>query len=795
MEIQILKYCRKLKKGVASTLISGAMVSSVVPMQSCSSEDKAFGMQSTVPNGPAPQNNSGTNNSFEEKSEIGTGRTIGEEHYQDNNHAPNKYRGHKMAAALLAAGLVASTVTLGVLYGNEVSNNDSLSDENRILQDQVAMYKSMYSPALASLSKGTMIDTAGSYNNTVVMNTVTRRLESMGYNARQLQGTSLVETIKSLTDDQAIAILPIIQRDFLAYIESFSRPNLVNDYNAVVKEAKVYLHNNCATMVSSSSNSCGKGKFYGVGASGATGCLSCPDANAKSCMITNNGTAVQSTSCNDGYFLDGYSICMKCISANCANCNSDGTCNRCDLGYYNNNGSCSPCNQAMPGCHYCSSATKCILCFDQGKYISTNGSSCTDCSSIIPGCTICTSDPLIGYTTCSSCAKSSELGALFVHPTGLQCNSCSAIIANCQTCKEVGGKSLCEVCTNNNYNYLSKDQTKCDICQNIIPGCTSCLGSANSSTTCNACDSSKSLFLSEDSSKCGLCADRFEYCTSCTLNGSNQPICVSCATTLFPNSLNVACLPCGIVISGCSTCTVTNSGVTQCSSCGLDSTSNDQLFVTSNKLGCVLCSSLMPNCDTCTSSSICATCDPGYHLDGSGNCVDKTTLVANASKPFPVNGTFDRCALFAEVLVGSNSDTFGLGIVCKTCASGSMMSSGACVSCNQNCATCNSTDPCLTCNLGYTQSPTGCSLSTYTTTGGVILDSVKKTGNIILDCGSANGTQYYPIAGNSDCNTCSNIIMNCTSCDVNGAKYYTVCKSCVAGSNLASNALSCFSRA
>lgn len=791
MEIQILKYCRKLKKGVASTLISGAMVSSVVPMQSCSSQDKAFGMQSTVPiNNSTSVVNNNTSVS-DEKSEIVTGRSMDGGHYEDTNHAPDKHRGHKMAAALVAAGLVASTVTLGVLYGNEVSNNDSLSDEKRILQEKVAMYEIMYSPALASLSKGTMIDTAGSYNNTVVLNTVTRRLESMGYNARQLQGTALIETIKSLTDDQAIAILPLIQRDFLEYIESFSRPNLVNDYNAVVKEAKTYLHNNCATMVVSSSNSCSKGQFYGVGASGVSGCLACPDANAKSCMITNNGTAVQSTSCNDGYFLDGYSICMKCVSANCANCNSDGTCNRCNLGYYNNNGNCSPCNQAMPGCHYCSSATKCILCFDQGKYISTNGSSCTECSSIIPGCTICTSDPMIGYTTCSSCAKSSELGALFVHPTGLQCNSCSSIIANCQTCKEVGGKSLCEVCTNNNYNYLSQDQKKCDICQNIIPGCTTCVGSASMPTTCKACDSSKSLFLSLDSSNCGLCADRFQYCTSCTLNGSNQPICVSCATTLFPNSLNNACLPCGIVIPGCSTCTVTNSGVTQCSSCGIDPTSNDQLFVTSNKLSCVPCSSLINNCDTCTSSSVCATCDQGYHLDGSGNCVDKTILTP--TKPFPVGGNFEGCALFAEVVAGSNSDTFGLGVVCRTCGSGSMMSGGACIPCNPNCATCSAADQCITCNVGYVKSGVGCGLSTYTTNNGLRLDSVKKVGNIILDCGSADGIAYYPVAGNADCNTCGNIIMNCASCDVNGAKYYTVCKSCVAGYNLASNALSCVS--
>jgi len=819
MEIKILKYCRELRRGVASTLISCAVISSAIPMQACGSDQMVGGMQSVV---AAPESVSTAEiNPRIGENQFTTSRTEQSDDAEKmpvhGENSPHHSLG-RFVAGLAVAGFAASTVTLGVLYGQEVNNNSSYQEEIRNLQYQVSALNQS-NEALGTLAKSALLDTAGSYNSSVIPAPVARRLQEMGVDSRRLQGESLIDIIKSLTDSQVIAIMPLIEGDFLRYVGQFSRPNLVTGYTKLVKTAKDYLSNNCASLVNSQKQQCAEGEFYGVSATGVSTCLTCPDDNAKACMITNNGTAVQSTACRDGYFLDAYNICTKCVTANCASCNSDGSCNYCVMGFYNNNGVCSPCNQAIPGCRYCSSATKCIACFDQGQYISTNGSSCTSCSSIIPGCNVCKSDSLIGYTTCASCNKVGALGGLFVHPTGLQCNSCSRIIANCQTCKEIGGKTLCVTCTNSNYNYLSQNQNKCDICQNIIPGCTTCSGSATTPTICNACDSSKSLFLSTDSTKCSTCSDRYEYCTSCVLNG-NQPICVSCMNTLYPNALNRACLPCGLVIGQCTSCNVTNSGVTQCSSCGADPVSGTELYVSSNLLSCVPCSTLVANCQTCSSTGSCTKCNSGFNLNLSGACDDKTSLSLGSS-----TGGFVGCSLFATV--SGVADTFGLGIVCASCDSGSRLSGGACVACTpsnncrtcdsnnnctscepgnflnflspqricapcgSNCLSCTSSTSCITCNTGYKLESGACNLHSLRDLSVKMLNSEITSGVVIIDCGRLGTTNYYPTVGNGDCGRCDEIIQGCASCTVSAKTYVTLCSSCQAGKMLSSDASSC----
>jgi len=833
MEIKIFKYCREIRRGVASTLISGAMISSTIPMQSCSSQQTVAAMQSVIYRDPRTDS----------QQEVDGNRTVslGDNHntevnsieeikenevpYRGNNPTTNSRYSNcaKVVLGIIIAGLGVSTGVLGGLYAEQINTN-------RSLQSEYSDYYSNTQRTLAMLARETLLDSQSGYNTSVLTAPViTRFLQNQGYNnSRVLQPTSILEIINGLSDGQIISLTNVIKDQLLLYTSNINRGTIVTDYKLLISKAKTYLSNNCANLVTSSQNNCGNGMFYGVGASGTSGCLLCPDINAKSCRIADNGTVIQSISCKDGYYLNDYSICTKCVTSNCASCNSDGTCNYCILGFYNNNGVCNPCNQAMPGCHYCSSATKCIMCFDQGQYISTNGSSCVSCSSIIPGCSICKSDTTLGYTTCTSCSKNNALGTLFVHPTGLQCNSCSQIIANCLTCKEEGGKSLCTACTNSNYNYLSGDQKKCDICQNIIPGCTTCVGSATSITTCNACDSSKSLFLSSDSKSCGLCSDRFQYCTSCNLNG-NQPICISCMSTLYPNTLNSACLPCGLVIPQCTSCSVANSGITQCSSCGLDPILGSQLFVSNGNLSCVSCSNLISNCQTCSQNNTCTICNTGFNLNVMGTCDDKRSVVPAQGGSFSNGGSFAQCQLFASVSMGTSGDTFGLGIVCSSCAQGSRLSGGACIPCpsSSNCNTCDNSGNCLSCSSGYflgnnvcTSCPTNCNICTnattcvtcqkglllsgtngrgcstypFTTSSGITLTTKQITtssSTVIIDCGSFDSNNYYPTQGNSNCDLCNNIISNCNSCSVSSVNYVTVCSSCDSEYMLASNSLSC----
>lgn len=822
MELKILKYCRELKKGIASTLISGAIISSTVPMQSCSSQATIVGMQSVVNNGPKEVDNVS-------RAEFNNTEISADENRTNirEEEMPPKGTHHvsKILVGLIGVGLVVSTATLGVFYDKEHKNYNSAQDENRILQaenSKLGLSLNASNAALGPLTKVALLDALGSYNTTVLSNNITRRLQEMGLleHPRQLQTSSLVNTINSLTNPQAIGLMPLLENEILAYIQNFNRPSLIKVSNNLIDGAKKYLSNNCASLVATSNNNCNAGQFYGIGSSGTSTCLDCPDSNAKSCAIV-NGTVVQSTYCDEGYYLDNtYSICTKCNTANCANCNLDGSCNYCTLGFYNNNGVCNPCNQAMPGCHYCSSATKCISCFDQGLYISTNSLSCVPCSSIIPGCNLCQSHSLSGYTTCSSCDKTDSSNPLFVHPTGIQCNSCSSIIANCNTCSEVNGKSVCTVCTNNNYNYLSQDGKQCDICQNVIPGCTTCVGTVNIPVTCNSCDSSKSLFLTSDSKNCGLCSERFQYCTSCTLNNFTQPTCIACMTTLYPNQVNNACLPCGLAVSGCTSCTTTNSGVTQCSTCGLDPTTGTQLFASTNKLSCVPCATLNTNCATCNQDGICSACITGFHLNTSGVCVDKksVTPVVNTSL-FPING-FAKCSIFATV--SPTDDTYGLGILCSTCDSGSRISFGACIpctdtncktcnaaacsicksghflgsssctSCSNNCDSCTSSNVCTTCEKGYKLESASCRFYDHKTSKNVSLPNVKKLqSGIIIDCGSLSSLSYYPTVGNSDCGLCSGVISNCNSCSVNSVNYVTLCNTCDSGFAPTSNLLSC----
>ena len=98
-----------------------------------------------------------------------------------------------------------------------------------------------------------------------------------------------------------------------------------------------------------------------------------------------------------------------------------------------NAGSCSPCEDAMPGCQLCSSSSVCLEC-ENGYY--ENAGSCDPCSNSMSFCLRCSDS-----SHCTTC-----IGGYFVNSTSNACSLCHDQIPNCIGCAH---DTLCLLCQQN----------------------------------------------------------------------------------------------------------------------------------------------------------------------------------------------------------------------------------------------------------------------------------------------------------------------------------------------------------
>jgi len=250
----------------------------------------------------------------------------------------------------------------------------------------------------------------------------------------------------------------------------------------------------------------------------------------------------------------------------------------CLTGYYQNQGTCSPCAAI---CLSCSNLTACLTC-NTTSTLSTyspelltciNPSSCAagyyiDTSLGSPLCSKCTSP-------CSSCANSSF------------CLSCLFGINYKGSCK-----SNCPT------GYFTDNSNASDIkCSACSATCFSCISSANN---CSSCSSSLYLKNGTCVSNCGeafyLDSTIFECfsCISPCYNCSSASICVSCVNSSYilyygqclmvcPDGTYNSNQTCQSCPSSCLTCRSTNSTPT-CILC------NSDMFMSNSQPGVCLAS-------------------------------------------------------------------------------------------------------------------------------------------------------------------------------------------------------------
>jgi len=207
----------------------------------------------------------------------------------------------------------------------------------------------------------------------------------------------------------------------------------------------------------------------------------------------------------------------------------------------------------------------------------------------------------------------------------------------CQGCLALTG-GACSSCTN---------ATDCDgcaagwyldgsICLACLPLCSAC----NNGSTCIGCKPTYTLtsafqcqcggglYLSLDGITCQLCENVIAECTSCLATPAT--VCMACSDGFYLDTVNNLCQPCAFP---CVTCTGSNSSCDSCfptytvntsdSTCYCNST--EQLFYSEAFSGCLACSLLINKCTSCLPSNSnlteadCILCSDPYYVDNTTN--------------------------------------------------------------------------------------------------------------------------------------------------------------------------------
>ncbi|KAL4506318.1 hypothetical protein ABPG73_017052 [Tetrahymena malaccensis] len=358
-----------------------------------------------------------------------------------------------------------------------------------------------------------------------------------------------------------------------------------------------------------------------------------------------------SVNCQHPNVYDGNSCISQCPTNKFKN--PDNTCKpSCPKGYYK--------DYQQQSCLLCD--TKCSAC---------TGSSPTECSS-------CNLGYELNGTTCISHICDESCGTCFGSRQD-QCTSCqpgytlkgqiciSNCHASCKTCSVFNDPNFCTSCEDG--FYLSNNQ--CIKCPSQCATCEIQSLQGSQFISCKICNNG---YVMIDST----CLQCTYPCAECQENQTNCTICER-SHLLYGN----ICEPtCDESCQNCSKLVDPNS----CTSCypGYYLDISNQ----SDQGSCKQCQS---NCLTCINGQSCDSCIQDYLLQNDGSCTpicDVSCLTC--SQPNNKNS----CLSCSAPYVLQNN-------LCQQCANGLYYENGSCVSCSQNCQSCQNKVKCDICLEGY----------------------------------------------------------------------------------------------
>jgi len=513
-------------------------------------------------------------------------------------------------------------------------------------------------------------------------------------------------------------------------------------------------------------------------------------------------------------------VCINCTQPNCQTCDSsldnclqctldsfllNGKCvDDCPVGYFNDFNKCSPCN---PLCTKCTSAEVCQACID--NYILLNNHTCTDkCpAGYIEG--LVDNNAKVTFPVKIEVTIGQIEGCIKCPDEG--CLKCSdKDISTCIQCESplllLNGDCY-ERCPSGHY-------ADNEICSPCSQGCKSC----TSPLSCDKCD--EGLFLKGTSceSECGdgyaaiddVChkckdnckscqADQLNLCTACYegLLLLNSKCIYECPAKYWENTTDKTCLPCAT--PSCAKCS--SNGET-CVTCAFGLVLNDNSCVPSCPVGkvdvdgtCQQCE--VNNCQVCPASNtkICTTCVTPNLLIDNYTCSDKCPQgkFSNGSSCDNCPSNCAECNNSETCITCNNQSVLYNGQCLASCPEGTRDDNGVCKACSlENCASCTSSN-CVRCKnpliLAGNKCITECEEGTYNNNGLSCeccsnfcekcdsFDNCLKceAGKYLTDGKCLDGCPAEYVQKGEKCVKCQTD-ENCLKCDVNDPKTCTVCK-------------------
>ena len=382
--------------------------------------------------------------------------------------------------------------------------------------------------------------------------------------------------------------------------------------------------------------------------------------------------------CENGY-RNVNGSCTKCTMENCDQC-SEEVCLKCSKGFMLESGNCE--TKCIEHCDACSSTTTCDVCAP--THFLQDGN-CTKCSSKFVDCATCTADKCLTYI-CQhqdpDCDKKYTPGLYYSKITD-KCEKCSEGCKHCEPNNKTG--SICELCNDGLFLTNKGECIPCHYVEGCVSGqcdgnkCLKCKkGYYRKDKGCARCE--ESCAICGDDGKCiscvegyyldeefGKCLQYFEP-ENCDVKDA-KGFCIKCKAGFGFNRFH-KCVPCD---ASCKKC---GKNVDECEVC------KDTFFLQNGK--CVPCST--KGCDMCDDKQ-CFSCVPNAYLHN-GVCIRGPAGCSLCHNSAPI---------------------------CRVCEKGMKMVNGNCVpDCDiRNCAKCNGDETCRYCKstmnpfAGYEPAPNG----------------------------------------------------------------------------------------
>lgn len=380
--------------------------------------------------------------------------------------------------------------------------------------------------------------------------------------------------------------------------------------------------------------------------------------------------------CDDGYRNEN-GTCRKCLFENCNECTAN-VCTKCAKGYLLSHGEClSKCIDNCDECTYASTCDKCKPTY----YAAMNGT-CLPCSEKFQDCATCNQDKCLTYLCQKpndTCPFERKQGYYFSEVTE-KCEKCTE---GCKRCEydHVRG-SRCNMCQD---GLFLTEEGECIPC-NFVDGCEA-----------GQCDGFKCMSCRRGYHLSGSgCVKCDEACAACDINGK----CAECVEGYVLDEEYGKCIE-NYVAENCEVrderghckkcqrgygfdkyhkCMKCNSGCKECSLIHQCSVCEEGFFLENGM--CVPCK--RRGCDLCDAKE-CFSCQPNSYLHN-GVCVRGPSGCSLCHNKAPV---------------------------CKICDKGMKMQDGQCVpDCDiKNCAICNGDETCKYCKsvlnpfAGYEPAP------------------------------------------------------------------------------------------